>query len=560
MCGVVGIYYFDKNNKDLKSQNYKHKLPKMLKEIRHRGDDQEEFGRLKNSVQGMSRLSIVSTKKDIIPYTNEDDTISLVYNGEIYNYLDLKSSLKNKHTFKSNTDTEYILHGYEDYGINIINEFNGMYAFSLFDSNKDELYLVRDKAGEKFLYYYEDHEKVVYASEIKAIVSILRAEEQHCNSYEMFEACFGQDTLFKNIKLIEPGQYVKFNFNKKKIVNYWRICDNLIYVKDDIAQIEKDLTELIVDSIELRTKNRQYPFGALVSGGIDSGLIAAIAKPDFIYSTTYRGLGKEFSEIEYAEAIATKIGKKLQIIEPTKEDFMKYRNEVAYHLDTPATWTGFNLYMTYEAVSKDTKIALTGEGVDEMFGGYHRYHLLHHDMQIYNLDALENYDYLIGKYYGKPSDRYIKLINRSEKIFQDKYMDYMKSIVEPSFSFFDKNVIHAMGNVDFYSTLQIILQMADRMSMAHTVENRAPFLDHRLMQYAFSMPEKYKIENGITKNIIKKIAKKFLPESVVERKDKRGFLMPFNLWFPNEGNKYDRTKYKDMVYSDWKNTFFKGSK
>ncbi len=557
MCGIVGIYYFNKDNKELKTKNYKEKLLKMLKEIRHRGDDQEEFGRLNNSIQGMSRLSIINKKKDIIPYKNEDDSISLVYNGEIYNYLDLKASLKNKHIFKSDTDTEYILHGYEDYGIDIINEFNGMYAFALFDSNKDELYLVRDKAGEKFLYYYEDNEKVVYASEIKAIVSILKVEEQHCNSYEMFEACFGEDTLFKNIKLIEPGQYIKFNFNNKKSVKYWSIQDNLIYVKDDIVQIEKDLTELIVDSIELRTKNRQYPFGALVSGGIDSGLIAAIAKPDFIYSTTYRGLGKEFSEIEYAEAIAKKIGKKLQIIEPKKEDFMKYRNEVAYHLDTPATWTGFNLYMTYKAVSKDTKIALTGEGVDEMFGGYHRYHLLNHDMQIYNLDALENYDYLIGKYYGKPSDRYIKLINRSEKIFQDKYMDYMKSIVEPSFSFFDKNVIHAMGDVDFHSTLQIILQMADRMSMAHTVENRAPFLDHRLIQYAFSMPEKYKIENGITKSIIKKIAKKFLPESVVERKDKRGFLMPFNLWFPNEGNKYDRTKYKDMVYLDWKNIFFK---
>lgn len=557
MCGIVGIYYFDKENEELATKDYAKKLPKMLQEIRHRGDDQEEWGNLGKSIQGMSRLSIVNNVKDKIPYTNENDTISLVYNGEIYNYQSLKSYLKPNHVFKSNTDTEYIIHAYEDFGIDVINEFNGMYGFSLYDSNKDELYLVRDKAGEKFLYYYEDNEKVIYASEIKAIASILHLEEQHCYSYEMFEACFGEETLFKNIKLIEPGHYIKFNSNKKEVINYWSLFDNLFDVKDDVNQIERDLTDLIVDAIELRTKNRQYPFGALISGGIDSGLIAAIAKPDFIYSTTYKGLGSEFSELEYAQAIADKINKKLQIIEPTKDDFLNFRRQVAYHLDTPATWTGFNLYMTYEAVCKDTKIALTGEGVDEMFGGYHRYHLLHHDMQVHKLEALENYDYLIGKYYGEPSDRYIKLINRSELIFQDKYMNYMKSIVEPHFNFFEKNVVHAMGSVDFYSTLQIILQMADRMSMAHTVENRAPFLDHRLIQYAFSMPEKYKIENGITKNIIKKIAKKFLPEKVVDRKDKRGFLLPFNLWFPNNGNKYDRTKYKDMVYNDWKKAFFK---
>jgi asparagine synthase (glutamine-hydrolysing) len=560
MCGIAGIYYFNKHNDKLRGDKYKHNIYKMLLELRHRGDDQEGAGKLDTSIQGMSRLSIINNNKDVIPYTNEDGTISLVYNGQIYNYLELKSSLRNKHTFKTDTDTEYILHGYEDYGIGIINEFNGMYAFSLFDSNTNELYLVRDKAGEKFLYYYEDHEKVIYASEIKAILSIVKAEEQHCNSYEMFEACFGEDTLFKNIKLIEPGHYVRFQSNHKRTVNYWSIIDNLIDISDDASRIQNNLTELIVDAIEIRTRNRQEPFGVLVSGGIDSGLIAAISKPDYIYSTTYRGLGKEFSEIEYAESIANKIGKKLNIIEPTKREFIKYRNEVAYHLDTPATWTGFNLYMTYKSVARDTRIALTGEGVDEMFGGYHRYHLLHHDMQIYNLEALDNYDYLIGKYYGKPSDRYIKLINRSEKIFQDKYMTYMRTLVEPSFSFFKKNIIHAMGHVDFMTTLQIILQMADRMSMAHTVENRAPFLDHRLIQYAYSMPEKYKIENGVTKSVIKRIAKKFLPESVVERKDKRGFLMPFNLWFPNDGDKYDRSRYKNMVYSDWKNTFFKGEK
>ncbi len=556
MCGIAGIYIFSDNPETFKRKRFSTLVPKMLEAIHYRGDGQGGWNNYGKAAVGMVRLPIINENEDDIPYTNEDGSIIMVHNGQFFNHEDIHNSLKNEHQFKSKTDTELFVHAYEEFGINVINRLNGMYSFALYDSNKDELHLVRDKAGEKFLYYYEDAEMVVFGSEIKAILQVVKPEIGHAFSYELFEACFGEETLFKKIKLIEPGHYIKFRGKEKSNVHYWNVFDNLIEVKDDERKIENDLTDLIVDAIEVRTKNTRYPYGVLVSGGIDSGLIASIAKPEYVYSCTYDGLGPDFSEINYALDIAKHIGKKLEIVRPTKDDFLLFREKIAYHLDTPCTWTSFNLFMIFKRVAEDTKVVLTGEGMDEMFGGYHRYHLLFHDEQIHKIGALMNYSYLIKKYYGDPAERYARIINRSELIFQKKYSDYMRSFIDPYFDKFKGNVVHAMGAVDFYSTLQIILQMSDRMSMAHTIENRSPFLDHRLIQYAFSMPQKYKIHNGITKYIIKKIASKFLPASVVKRTDKRGFLLPFNVWFPTSGEKYDRSAYKKMVYQDWKKVFF----
>lgn len=554
MCGIVGIYYKKKLFEDGIAPE-KH-LNNMLESISYRGDGEKGYKQYNKCGLGMVRLPIIDLATHKIPYENETNEIAVVHNGEIYNYQEIKKNLKQQHIYKTACDSEVILHSFEEKGIECVDDFNGMFSISIYDTKEDELFLVRDRCGEKFLYYYEDEEKVVFGSEIKAILQVIEPKETHCFSYEMFEACFGEETLFKGIKLLEPGSYIKFSGSNKKEVRYWNLLENLIEIDDDPVKIEKDLTDLIVQSIETRLSVGTYPLGVLVSGGIDSGLIAAIAKPDLLYTSTYEGYGSEFSELEYAQKISRHINKDLKIVKPTKEAFNEYRETVAFHLDTPCTWSSFNLFNIFKTVAQDTKIVATGEGMDEMFGGYHRYHLLYHDMQIYQLDAMDNYDYLIGKYYGEPFSRYIKLINRSNKIEEKKYNDYMENLVKPYFDFFKNDVVHAMGAVDFFSSMQIILQMADRMSMAHTLEDRAPFLDHRLVQYAYSMPEKYKINNGTTKYLIKKIAGKFLPKDVVERKDKRGFLLPFNMWFPSQGNKYDRSSYRDMAYNDWRKVFF----
>ena len=182
--------------------------------------------------------------------------------------------------------------------------------------------------------------------------------------------------------------------------------------------------------------------------------------------------------------------------------------------------------------------------------------VLPHDEQIYNLEAMKQYDYLIGKYHGTASSRYSKLVNRCENVHHEKVKSYLEKTIEYYSSKMSDDIVHFMGVNDYYSTMQVLLQMSDRVNMAHSIENRSPFLDHRLIQYGFSMPSKYKIRNGITKWILKEVSKKFIPKEISSRVDKRGFSAPINRWFKwGASGKYNRGAYKNMVFDDWKNAF-----
>ena len=524
--------------------------------LAHRGPDGDGIFLNAHFGMGMCRLSIIDTKKHKIPYSNEDGCLHLAYNGEVYNHKDIKRNFKENHRILNGSDAETVLHGWEEKGISMLYDLNGMYAFALYDQRKNKLTLVRDKSGEKPLYYHEDNEKLVFASEIKAIIRVIKPEiNPNPVSYRCFEIPCGRETLFKNIYAIEPGEYLECDNGRVSIHSYWKIWDHLIDVKDDEKKIVSDLTDLLEDAILLRKENSAHQIGCMVSGGVDSALVACICKPDFIYTGNY-DINDDFDELRYAQLVAKKINRELIIIKPTKEDYLKYKDTILYHLDMPATWTSFNLYMVLKKARQDIKVILSGEGADEMFGGYHRYHLLNHDQKIFELRAMEKYDYLINKYYGTPESRYTRLINRNENQFDEEGQRYLHQLTE---HYFKKagTVIHGMGLTDFYTTMQILLTMPDRMSMAFGLENRSPFLDHRLLQYAFSMPEKYKIKDGITKYIIKKIAEKFIPLEIVQRIDKRGFVAPLNVWFGwGKDGKYSRTEYKKAIYDDWKQIFF----
>jgi len=306
----------------------------------------------------------------------------------------------------------------------------------------------------------------------------------------------------------------------------------------------------------LRTNNLAYPHACFISGGVDSSIIACISKPAYLYTAHYP-FGKTFDELEYAKMVADQLKMPLNIVYPSAEDFERTRKKIAYHLDLPTTWTSFTIYRLVEEACKNVKVILSGEGADEAFGGYHRYHLLHNDQQIFNIKAMEEYTYLINKYYGKPEVRYARLINRAEDHFDDETISYLEKLVNYYFDKALNDVVHGMGIVDFYTTMQVLLQMEDRMCMAFSVENRSPFLDHRVIRYAFSMSSKYKIYNGCTKYIFKKVAKKIIPKPIAERIDKRGFSAPVNVWFGwDKDGKYDRSSYRKMAFNDWKNVFF----
>ncbi|MDD5660335.1 MAG: asparagine synthase (glutamine-hydrolyzing) [Candidatus Omnitrophica bacterium] len=551
MCGIAGLVT---RNPKLNSRAI---VQGMLKKIEHRGPDQKGLYSEEFLTLGTVRLSIIDRENHKIPYESEDKAAVIVYNGEIYNHAELRYAYAGKLKYNSNSDAETVLYHYLEKGVDSFSDYNGMYAFAIFDKIKRELYLVRDRAGEKPLYYIYTDEFFAFASEIKALLKIIEPHlNENCLSYEAFEFNVGEETLFKGIYCLMPGDYIIVNavdltFKKK---SYWKVWDNLISVPDNLKKIEIQLTNLIVDSIQLRTRNCVHKFGTFISGGVDSALIACIARPDYIYTCHYPVSG--YDEIYYARLVAKKIKKQLIVINPVSEDFTRTREKIAYHLDTPCTWTSFSLWMLLERASKDIKVVLSGDGADELFSGYHRYHLLNHDEQIKNLKALDSYSYLINRYYGSSVERYARLINRCENRYNGRIKSFLEEAVEFYFSKMKFKHIHSMGACDLYTTMQELLQFSDRINMAFSVENRAPFLDYRLICFAFSIPQKYKIKNGITKWILKRIAKKFIPKEIACRVDKRGFSAPINHWFGwGKSGTYDRSEYKKLVFNDWKKVF-----
>jgi len=549
MCGIAG---FISANEEYKSVEI---VSRMLDRIHYRGPNQLAVGRYDDVALGMVRLSIIDAEIHQIPYEDEHERCALVYNGEIYNHDSIRSSLSSRYSFKTASDAETGLYNFLEKGTRSFNEYNGMYAFAIYDRVSRTTYIVRDKTGEKPLYYAQGEDFFAFASEVKSLLEVITPEfNDKAISYRAYEFTVGSETLFRNIYALEPGEYIEIRNGRWTKHVYWKVWDNLIEMEDDKKKILTNLSELVEDAIYLRTKNCVHQFGCLISGGIDSSLVACIARPDFIYYVHYDY--EDFDELEYAQLIAKKIKKELIIVTPDKEDFLRTRGKIAYHLDTPCTWTSFSLWMLLERACEDVRIIMTGDGADELFAGYYRYLLLYHDEQIKSLDTMSKYSYMIGRYYGAPWERYARLVDRCENQFDDEVNRYLHESISGYFERAKGDVIHSMGLNDFYSTMQVLLQMADRMCMAFSIENRSPFLDYRVVQFGLSMPSKYKIKNGITKWALKEIAKKFIPREIIRRVDKRGFSAPVNRWFEwDRSGKYNRSAYRKMAFEDWVKVF-----
>lgn len=546
MCGIAGYIDFGRSGLSVDAV-----VANMLQMTKYRGPDQTGIYKEPGLSMGMNRLNIIDREHHEIPYTDPQKQHVLVYNGEIYNHHDFRRGLSV--SFQTVSDAESTLYDLAVHGMDNLVSYNGMYAFAYLDRRENKLYLVRDKAGEKPLYYIQNQDYFAFASEIKALVPLDSGKIRLPVSYKTYEFCVGRETLYENIRQVLPGEFLCLDLKKKKLSHhqYFNLWDHKIDLPTDLNQIESQLTELLEDSIRLRTKNLAHQFAIFTGGGVDSALMACIAKPDELYYCHY-DLGKAFDELEYAQLVADRIGRKLKIIEPKKEDFERTRQKIAFHLDTPCTWTSFSLWMLLEQLPEHVKVIMTGEGADEAFAGYHRYHLLHHDEQIHSLQAMADYSYLIQKYYGSPVERYSKLVNRSVNPYDPEVNKFLHETVGHYFEKSDSDVVHGMGMHDFYTTMQVLLQMSDRMSMAFSVENRSPFLDYRLLQFAFSLESRFKIRDGVTKWILKKVASKFIPREIVDRIDKRGFSAPLNIWFGwDKLGKYNRSMYKESVFHDF---------
>lgn len=571
MCGIVAIQH--KNNQPIDERL----LKRMADTIHHRGPDEE--GIFINDHIGFyhKRLSIIDLSSGKQPMTSGNCTI--VFNGEIYNYLELRQQLIQKgHSFKTHSDTEVILKIYEEYGEQGISTLNGMFAFLIYDQQKQKLVAARDHFGIKPLYIYEDDNKTIFASEIKAILEHPEVaalyDQDALNEYLTFQFILGEDTLFKNIKKVLPGHYLVINLkdnNSSRLVKYWEPTFKVDH-HHTIDYFIYELRRLLEDTIKIQLRS-DVPVGAYLSGGMDSSLVSILASRYIPQSLkTFTGAfreGKAFDESAYAQIVAEHCKACMHKIYPTELEFVDLLPKLIYHMDEPVVGPGlFPQYMVSKLASENVKVVLGGQGGDEIFGGYTRYvvayleqalkgaiyetndegeHIVSLQSIVPNLSYLKQYVPMMRHFWKKEAfedmdRRYFHLIDRSEsslalytddfrqKFDKEKIFEHFRELFNhpDTRSYFNK-----MTHFDMFGSLPGLLHVEDRVSMAVSLESRVPLLDRRIVDLIASMPVSMKFKGGEMKFILKKAAGNILPEAILNRKDKMGFPVPLSIWAKN---------------------------
>jgi asparagine synthase (glutamine-hydrolysing) len=574
MCGFTGIIN--------KSQPVDFNVLKsMASIISYRGPDDE--GHFIDNAVGFyhKRLSIIDLASGHQPMTTENNVI--VFNGEIYNYIELREELKRKgHTFRTNSDTEVILKMYEEYGCDSINHLNGMFSFLIYDKKRNHIVAARDHFGIKPLYFFKNDECILFASEIKALLAhpAVSAElnNQGLNDYLTFQFILGDDTLFRNISKLAPGHYMVIDANSLKInlIKYW--TPNFSIDKFHTEEyFVSELRRLIEDTVRIQLRS-DVPLGTYLSGGLDSSLVTMIAAKNLPHQLlTFSGAfneGPEFNEIQYIREVTAASNAKSYEVYPTATDFIDLLPKLIYHLDEPVAGPGlFPQYMVSKLASENVKVVLGGQGGDEIFGGYARYviayleqaikgavletmeegeHIVSLKSILPNLPYIKRYLPMLKTFLAKeafePMDkRYFYLIDRMEGSLDCYTPEFLESYIRENIFgrykqlFNDPNTLsyfNKMTHFDMFGSLPALLQVEDRMSMAVSIESRVPFLDRRIVDLIASMPPSMKFKGAEMKYILKRAVGDYLPPLILNRKDKMGFPVPFNIWAKNEAKNF----------------------
>lgn len=549
MCGFVGYVNKEKNKQD--------NIKKMADLIAHRGPDSEGYYCDRDIALGFRRLSIIDLEGGTQPIYNKDKSKVIVFNGEIYNYRELKEELEEKgYKFKTKTDTEVILHGYEEYKEEILNKLRGMFAFVIYDTKEKELFAARDFYGIKPFYYTKMGGTLIFGSEIKSFLihPHFRKElnTKMLEYYLTFQYSPGKETFFKNVYKLPPGHYLKYKNGKLKVTKYYEIKfeedQNLTY-----EEWKAGIKERLEDSIKAH-KISDVEVGSFLSSGVDSSYIAASSEVDKTFTVGFDN--KKYSEISYAENLSKKINTKNINKIITKEEYFKNLPNILYYMDEPlADPSAIALYFVTKIASKNVKVSLSGEGADEIFGGYNIYQEPLTESWYYKIPYPIRY--VLGSIASiLPQKRGINFIVRRGKKLEDRfvgnafiynkkeikkilktkpktngYTDLTKKYYE---KIEDKDDITKMQYIDFnFWLVGDILLKADKMSMANSLEVRVPFLDRPLIDYALGLPVEFKTDKYKTKKIFRDIASEVL-EDKVSNKKKLGFPVPIREWMKEE--------------------------
>ena len=573
MCGIAGV--FDVSGCPV--DRLEARLRRMNAVQRHRGPDGEGVWTSPSGCAGLGhvRLSVIDPEGGAQPMVDEEAGLTIVFNGEIYNFRELRSQLATRHAFSTRSDTEVILNAYRKWGAACVEHLRGMFSFAIWDERKRALLLARDRFGIKPLYTAWVGERFYFASEVKALLPFLpdvRLDYRGLRDYLTFQFYLQGKTLFRDVREVPPATSCLVDAQGERATTYWQV------------QYEPDLdhsdgwfcnrcSELMEDSVRAHLV-ADVPLGSYLSGGIDSSAVAALARRlqgpgEFMGFHGRFDDGPCYDESPFARDLARQEGITLRETTITSRDFLDVFDRVIYHLDCPVAGPGsFPQYMVSRSVKGHRKVVLGGQGGDEIFGGYVRYLIAYFEQClkgaisgvsdpskfivtyqsiIPNLKSLRGYEPLMAHFFGQGmfddyDKRYYRLIDRSgslgKEIRWESFPDY-----DPYDSFrevFFENRIgrqcyfDSMLHFDFVTLLPALLQVEDRMSMAHGIESRTPFLDHPLVEFAATVPANVKFKDGELKRLPKKIFSNLLPESILNRPDKMGFPVPLVDWLKGE--------------------------
>ena len=568
MCGISGVKNKNNSPVDQKSLKIINDL------ISHRGPDDEGFYFEKNFGFGHRRLSILDLSKNGHQPMSYMDKYIITYNGEIYNYIEIKDELiKEGYTFNSMTDTEVILASYDKWGEECVSKFNGMWAFSIYDKEKNILFCSRDRFGIKPFYYTQVNDKFVFGSEIKQLLEFY--EESYVNKTILMDYLVigfedhTNETFFENIYKLEQSHNLTYDLkdNSFEIKKYYELTKNTLDFDEDesIELYSKKLN----DSIELRLRS-DVKVGTCLSGGLDSSSIASIAATKYFEQS-----GQKFSAIHakssqknndesaFAKDVCDYCDLDLKIVEPTKEDFIENIDEIIYTQEEP--FGGPSIFMQYFVMRKAKELGCTvmldGQGGDETLLGYERYYPAY----LISLGALGFIKGVINssknskltikqliQYFIYFTNAKIRLKRLKKKSFfiKDKYVDNInKKIVEKNAkSYLD---VFSLQLIEIFQTqMPHLLRYEDKNSMRHSIETRLPFMDYKVLETAISLDNKLKINNGWTKYILRKVVEKILPKNIVWRKNKFGFESPTKTWLESISSQMKETIRSSSIVSE----------
>jgi len=574
VCGIFGLLAGRSRAIEQSSTD----LDVGLTRIRHRGPDGagkwvSDCGQV---ALGHVRLSIIDLETGAQPMHSDDGRYTIIYNGEIFNYIELRDELGDS-LFRTHSDTEVVLRAFERWGSDCVNKLRGMFAIAIWDATEQRLFLARDRFGIKPLYLAKTSNGIYFASEVKALLPFL--DRRSVNSlalsdYFTFQFCLGEKTLMDGVWQMPAAHFANVSLGQRlKMQRYWEV-----HYEVDYDHTERWFTErlryLLEDSVRVHTR-ADVEVGSYVSGGVDSSLLASLARqlrPDGPFKA-FNGRfldGLDFDESHYAKALADEQNMQLHVADVSEQDFVDNIAKVIWHLDQPTAGPGsFPQYMVSKQVSQHIKVVLGGQGGDEIFGGYARYlvayfeqcikgaidgslhngnYVVSYESIIPNLETLQHYRPMLREFwssglFGERDERYWRLVNRANtfgSILAPEAIDQRATFEEFKSIFWGSNVgkesyFDSMTHFDFKTLLPALLQVEDRMSMAHGVEARVPFLDHPLVEFTATIPADIKFRNGELKRLLKAVFTNHLPTAIRDRKDKMGFPVPLNLWLNRGG-------------------------